>query len=137
MYMDKKGIVAFNKNELSYQTIALLLIAACRKDETAFERMAACLTMHEVEYICNGKQQPLNGIVLKDEDSLTAQIGTLFNMEIEEGDDNTNQSIHIRGFASEEEYNRLKEEKKGYYVSPTIKHEIPIGMITDYGFDTF
>lgn len=137
MMIDKNGVIYFNKNTLSYKTIALLLMTACRQDETAFERLAACLSMYQVEYVCNGKQQPLNGVILKDEASLIAQIGNLYKMEIEEGDDNTKQSIQIRGFASEEEYNKLKEEKKGYYVSPSIKHEIPASIITDYGFDTF
>lgn len=135
--IDKNGVISFNKNTLSYKTLALLLMTACRQDETAFERLAACLSMYQIEYVCNGKQQPLNGVALKDEASLIAQIGPLYKMEIEEGEDNTKQSIQIRGFASEEEYNRLKEEKQGYYVSPTIKHEIPVDIITDYGFDTF
>lgn len=137
MMIDKNGVVSFNKNTLSYKTLALLLMIACRQDETAFERLAACLSMYQIEYVCNGKQQPLNGVVLKDEASLIAQIGPLYKMEVEEGDDNTRQSIKIRGFASEEEYNRLKEEKKGYYVDSTIKHEIPVDIITDYGFDVF
>jgi hypothetical protein len=137
MYMDKNGIINFNKNDLSYKTIALLLIAACRQDETAFERLAACLSMYQIEYVCNGKQQPVNGVALKDEDSLIAQVGNLFNIQIEEGADNTKQTVWIKGFESEEEYNRLKEEKGGYYVSPTIIREIPVSIITDYGFDVF
>ena len=135
--MDKKGVIDFNKNTLSYKTLALLLMTACRQDETAFERLAACLSMYQIEYVCNGKQQPVNGVVLKDETSLIAQIGNLYKMEIEEGDDNTKQSIQIRGFASEEEFNQLKEQKQGYYVSPTFKREVPVSIITDYGFDVF